>query len=314
MSRSLSIFIKRFFLGTRYLHYPCPHCSSPVEADFRASGDLLECKLCDTFHQIPSREWVASYQALLAKKERQAAESRRKVAEAKQARVNEARADWQRKIFLDAQAIAEERQRVADAEEETARISIERQFKDKKKKEREAEEWRLAEEERRRVAEILLRERQDRESFENYLAQARLQGIWFVIYKERAYQWQQNLQEWQESPDKVTLALREAIDGHHTYVQIAGRYYIYIAAYGGWRLPSPYERKCIEHAKLRGGRPWFEGPIVSRNLGSIIVPPFIKSDGTPVNGHTKNRPGEGPAKPRLRSIRIEDPERHGAGM
>lgn len=43
---------------------------------------------------------------------------------------------------------------------------------------------------------------------------------------------------------------------------------------------------------------WAAGTIISRNFGRIVVLPFIKDDGTHVAGHTRNAPGDGPAKPR----------------
>ena len=43
---------------------------------------------------------------------------------------------------------------------------------------------------------------------------------------------------------------------------------------------------------------WAAGMIVSKNFGRIVVLPFIKDDGTRVAGHTRNAPGDGPAKPR----------------
>lgn len=43
---------------------------------------------------------------------------------------------------------------------------------------------------------------------------------------------------------------------------------------------------------------WEEGEILSKNHGRIVVLPYIKEDGEMVSGHTKNAPGDGPAKPR----------------
>ena len=43
---------------------------------------------------------------------------------------------------------------------------------------------------------------------------------------------------------------------------------------------------------------WAAGTIISKNFGRIVVLPFIKDDGTHVTGHTRNAPGDGPAKPR----------------
>ncbi len=226
---------------------------------------------------------------------REMAAEARKLAAEKQAR-DRVDADRRRRDNEESQRL----KRIKDENDRTAR----------EKSEREAEERRVAEELRRLEAERLLRERQEQESLDAWLKEARIQGMWFTTYRHQTYQWDPGSDQWEAASDKVAAALSVAINGHHTYVRIAGRYYIYIEAHGSWRPSSPYERRCIDHASQRGGRPWFDGPIVSRNYGCIIVPPFIKSDGTPVNGHTKNRPGEGPARPRTSDILIEDPERH----
>ncbi|MDR3473568.1 MAG: hypothetical protein P4M09_18070 [Devosia sp.] len=47
-----------------------------------------------------------------------------------------------------------------------------------------------------------------------------------------------------------------------------------------------------------GTSTWEEGSIVSKNHGRIVVLPFVKEDGERVSGHTRNAPGDGPAKPR----------------
>lgn len=47
-----------------------------------------------------------------------------------------------------------------------------------------------------------------------------------------------------------------------------------------------------------GTATWDEGSILSKNHGRIVVLPYTKEDGEKVSGHTKNAPGDGPAKPR----------------
>lgn len=48
----------------------------------------------------------------------------------------------------------------------------------------------------------------------------------------------------------------------------------------------------------KGSTLWIEGTIESKNHGRLIVLPYIKENGDLVQGHTKNAPHDGPAKPR----------------
>ncbi|WP_232290980.1 hypothetical protein [Pseudomonas chlororaphis] len=52
---------------------------------------------------------------------------------------------------------------------------------------------------------------------------------------------------------------------------------------------------------------WREGTILSTNHGRIVVLPYIKESGEMVKGHTKNGPGDGPAKPRHAQHYVEIP-------
>lgn len=52
---------------------------------------------------------------------------------------------------------------------------------------------------------------------------------------------------------------------------------------------------------------WWEGTIVSKNHGRIVVLPYIKEDGTRVTGHTKNAPHDGAALPRHSDEIVEIP-------
>ena len=52
---------------------------------------------------------------------------------------------------------------------------------------------------------------------------------------------------------------------------------------------------------------WLEGKIDSRNHGRLIILPYKKSNGDFVNGHTKNCPHDGPAKPRHSSQYVSLP-------
>ena len=65
---------------------------------------------------------------------------------------------------------------------------------------------------------------------------------------------------------------------------------------GEWRLREVVRRD--RSGRGQGATLWLTGPIVSRNYGRIIILPFIKSDGTEVNGYTRNSPYEGEAPPR----------------
>lgn len=46
---------------------------------------------------------------------------------------------------------------------------------------------------------------------------------------------------------------------------------------------------------------WYEGTILSKNHGRIVVLPYIKENGERVQGHTKNAPHDGKALPRQRN-------------
>ncbi|WP_339071498.1 hypothetical protein WIN67_14005 [Pseudomonas idahonensis] len=52
---------------------------------------------------------------------------------------------------------------------------------------------------------------------------------------------------------------------------------------------------------------WFEGTILSKNHGRIVVLPYIKANGERVQGHTKNAPNDGSALPRHRNDYVELP-------
>jgi len=57
----------------------------------------------------------------------------------------------------------------------------------------------------------------------------------------------------------------------------------------------------------KGNTLWKEGTIVSKNHGRIVVLPYIKENGERVQGHTKNAPNDGKAKPRHPSDYVELP-------
>ena len=65
---------------------------------------------------------------------------------------------------------------------------------------------------------------------------------------------------------------------------------------GEWKLREIVRR---DRSGLgRGATLWLAGPIISQNFGRIIILPFIKSDGTKVQGYTRNSAYEGEAPPR----------------
>lgn len=64
---------------------------------------------------------------------------------------------------------------------------------------------------------------------------------------------------------------------------------------GEWHLHDVERR---DSATASGCTLWAEGPIESTNYGRIIVLPYVKEDGTQVDGHIRNAPHEGPAEPR----------------
>jgi hypothetical protein len=91
----------------------------------------------------------------------------------------------------------------------------------------------------------------------------------------------------------VRKLLDEALEkGDH--VLVAGPFvFWYEGGDVGWIVKSVESSDSEE-----GVTTWNEGSIVSRNHGRIVVLPYIKEDGSKVGGHTKDAPGDGPAKPR----------------
>ena len=55
-----------------------------------------------------------------------------------------------------------------------------------------------------------------------------------------------------------------------------------------------------ESSSDEGNTLWYEGTILSKNHGRIVVLPYIKENGEKVQGHTKNAPHDGKAIPRHR--------------
>lgn len=62
----------------------------------------------------------------------------------------------------------------------------------------------------------------------------------------------------------------------------------------GWTVKSTGGESSGEE----GNTLWFEGTILSKNHGRIVVLPYIRESGETVQGHTKNAPHDGTALPR----------------
>lgn len=83
----------------------------------------------------------------------------------------------------------------------------------------------------------------------------------------------------------------------------AGRHAVVLDRFVFWYEPDgdigwTVKEIGAHDAKHADAVEWAAGTIISRNFGRIVVLPFIKDDGTHVAGHTRNAPGDGPAKPR----------------
>ncbi|MBB6430663.1 hypothetical protein [Algisphaera agarilytica] len=103
--------------------------------------------------------------------------------------------------------------------------------------------------------------------------------------------------------DEFKLLCEKARGLGRDFVLFNGNYYRYFEA-RGWRLADHFESLVIEQAARAGGMPWFDGPVISTNLGDMIVAPYIKKDGTRVVGHTKNSRGKGRARTRTNGVKL----------
>lgn len=61
----------------------------------------------------------------------------------------------------------------------------------------------------------------------------------------------------------------------------------------GWQV-----KETASTDSSHGSAIWYEGTIISKNHGRLVVLPYIKENGEKVQGHTKNAPNDGRAKPR----------------
>jgi len=106
-------------------------------------------------------------------------------------------------------------------------------------------------------------------------------------------------------PDALTFLHRKDIQERLAKALEEGKRFVVFRDWGFWW--NEETRKWEERQFERGGsgsgnapgsRVWREGRILSRNHGRIIVLPFTKADGTDVDGHTRNAPGQGRAEPK----------------
>ncbi|MDK1396559.1 hypothetical protein [Pseudomonas protegens] len=70
----------------------------------------------------------------------------------------------------------------------------------------------------------------------------------------------------------------------------------------GWQVKQTSQVESADGEAI-----WREGTILSTNHGRLVVLPYIKENGEQVKGHTKNGPGDGPAKPRHAKDYVEIP-------
>ncbi|EJA3099215.1 hypothetical protein MWT32_003020 [Vibrio parahaemolyticus] len=71
----------------------------------------------------------------------------------------------------------------------------------------------------------------------------------------------------------------------------------------GWIV----KEASYSQAEKSGNILWKEGTILSKNHGRIVVLPYVKENGELVQGHTKNAPHDGKAKPRHPKEYVELP-------
>ncbi|WP_369784017.1 hypothetical protein [Klebsiella pneumoniae] len=88
-------------------------------------------------------------------------------------------------------------------------------------------------------------------------------------------------------------------------VLMAGGYVFWYEETGdvGWIVKATNSSDSLKSGKSI----WHEGTIISKNHGRIVVFPYIKVNGEKVQGHTKNAPHDGKAKPRHPSEYVELP-------
>jgi len=92
---------------------------------------------------------------------------------------------------------------------------------------------------------------------------------------------------------------------------VIGQYAFWYESDGsvGWVVKEIAEPSIKDGASAEGEAIWEAGTVLSKNHGRIIVLPFRKSNGEPVQGHTRNAAGDGPAKPRHQSEYLTMPFR-----
>ncbi|SOZ14445.1 conserved hypothetical protein [Cupriavidus taiwanensis] len=88
------------------------------------------------------------------------------------------------------------------------------------------------------------------------------------------------------------------------HVLVCNGYVFWYEAEGeiGWQV-----KQTATVSDSDGETLWHEGTILSKNHGRLVILPYIKECGELVQGHTRNAPGDGPAKPRHPEQYVELP-------
>lgn len=105
--------------------------------------------------------------------------------------------------------------------------------------------------------------------------------------------------------NSVKMLLKEA-EARGQKVLVSNGYVFWFEDHGniGWQIKQV---KQTNSETSEGQTIWKEGTILSKNHGRLVILPYIKENGEYVQGHTKNAPHDGPAKPRMSSEYVELP-------
>lgn len=105
--------------------------------------------------------------------------------------------------------------------------------------------------------------------------------------------------------NSVKMLLKEA-EARGQKVLVSNGYIFWFEDHGniGWQIKQV---KQVNSKNSEGQTIWKEGTILSKNHGRLVILPYIKENGEYVQGHTKNAPHDGPAKPRMSSEYVELP-------
>ncbi|MBI1453449.1 hypothetical protein IL972_16195 [Acinetobacter sp. FL51] len=105
--------------------------------------------------------------------------------------------------------------------------------------------------------------------------------------------------------NSVKMLLKEA-ETRGQKVLVSNGYVFWFEDSGnvGWQIKQV---KQTNSENSEGLTIWKEGTILSKNHGRLVILPYIKENGEFIQGHTKNAPHDGPAKPRNPSEYVELP-------